>query len=221
MTAVSEQESIWTGDFGAAYTARNQFDEPAAFEQFYVDRFGIGRAEINRAALGGLDRGLKVVEVGCNVANQLAALARDGFHRLYGVDIQPAALAEARRKRPALNLVEGSALDLPFKDGFADLVFTNNVLIHIAPDDLGRVMDEMVRITRRYVWGFEYYAPELQEVPYRGHSALLWKADYGGLFRRRFPALKLVYQHDYPYRNGSGLVDRLYLLEKPAPGAGG
>ena len=219
MNAVSEQEGVWIGDFGAAYTARNRFDDPAAFEQLYVDRFGVGRAEINRAVLGELDRGITVVEVGCNVGNQLAALARDGFRHLYGVDIQAAAVAEAHQKRPALNVVEGSALDLPFKNGFADLVFTNNVLIHIAPDNLGQVMNEMTRVSRRYIWGFEYYAPELQEVPYRGHNALLWKADYSGLFQQRFPELKLVYQHDYPYRDGSGLVDRLYLLEKPVQGA--
>ena len=55
-----------------------------------------------------------------------------------------------------LDIICGSAFDIPFKDGYFDLVFTNNVLIHIAPADIGGVIDEMVRVCRGRIWGFEY-----------------------------------------------------------------
>jgi ubiquinone/menaquinone biosynthesis C-methylase UbiE len=38
---------------------------------------------------------------------------------------------------------------LPLPDLSIDLVFTSGVLIHIAPEDLGRATDEIVRVARR------------------------------------------------------------------------
>lgn len=210
------QIDVWSGDFGRAYTDRNKFDDHAAFNRFYSDRFGLSRDELNKRFLDALPRDIRIVEVGCNIGNQLAALKQLGFHRLYGVELQTDALERARAARPYLNLVQGSALDLPFKDGFADLVFTSNVLIHIAPSDLSTAMTEMHRVSKRYVWGFEYYAPELVTVPYRERQDLLWKADYARLFLERFPDLKQIDAETYAYRDGSNLVDKMYLLAKPA-----
>ncbi len=65
------------------------------------------------------------------------------------------------------------------------------MLIHISPYDLPLALDEIHRSSRTYIWGMEYYAPEVTEVSYRSHSGLLWKMDYAGL-SERFADLELV-----------------------------
>jgi pseudaminic acid biosynthesis-associated methylase len=141
-----------------------------------------------------------------------------GFQQLYGVELQPYAVERAKEFTRHVNIVQGSGFDIPFKDAFFDVVCTNGVLIHIAPDDLPRIMAEMVRCSRRYIWGFEYYSPELTTIPYRGNEGFLWKADYAKLFLEQFPELRLVKQELYPYQtpNEQGNVDSMYLLEKVA-----
>ena len=113
------------------------------------------------------------------------------------------------------DVIEGSAYDIPFKDGFFDVVFTNNVLIHIPPDKLPGVFDEMYRVSRKYIWGFEYFAPEVTEIPYRGQRDLLWKADYGRMFRERFPDLRVVREQIFDCLDEPGTQDKQYLLMKP------
>jgi len=210
----SPQMETWSGAFGKDYTERNRFSDYEEYNQFYIDRFGSGRAELNARHLADLPKQSRFLEVGCNIGNQLFGLQHDGFSQLYGVELQLDAVVAAHTERPELNVVQGSAFDIPFKDGFFDIVFTNNVLIHISPDDLGKVMDEMVRTSGQYIWGFEYFAPEIVEVPYRGNTDLLWKADYGQLFLDRFPELELVDWQQYDYQDGSGLTDKMYLLKK-------
>jgi pseudaminic acid biosynthesis-associated methylase len=90
------------------------------------------------------------------------------------------------------------------------------VLIHIAPADLPRIMGEMVRTSRRYIMGFEYYAPETTAINYRGNEGFLWKANFAQLFLDHFPELRLVKQNLYPYINDAerGNQDVVFLLEK-------
>ena len=82
---------------------------------------------------------------------------------------------------------EGSALQVPYPDKNFDLVFTSALLIHIAPQDLLTSMGEVHRCTKTWIWGLEYYAPEMTEVPYRDHRNLLWKTDYGRMYLREIP----------------------------------
>jgi len=210
----TQQMDVWSSEFGEAYTQRNSFQGIEAFEAFYVDRFGKTRTELNEIYLGDLPKSARILEVGCNIGNQLHCLRNAGFENLFGVELQQSAVEWAHTNRPWLNIVHGSAFDIPFKDQFFDVVFTNNVLIHIAPTDLANVLGEMHRVTRRHIWGFEYYAPELVEIPYRGETSLLWKGDYPDLMCRQFEDLKTVGSTLFEYQDGSGLVDKLYLLER-------
>jgi hypothetical protein len=95
-----------------------------------------------------------------------------------------------------------SARELPFADDSFDLVFTTGVLIHQSPDELPRVMDEIVRCSRRYVLCGEYRADELEEVPYRGQRGALYKQDYGALYQERFPQLQLLEEGFLPKSEG-------------------
>lgn len=208
------QTKVWTGKFGRDYTERNRFADDEAFNALYVERYGQSRDAINQDWLSDIPRDSRVLEVGANIGNQLRALRRIGFRRLFGIELQRYCVEEAKRLNPEADIVEGSAFDIPFKDGFFDLVFTNNLLIHIAPGDIGAVLEEIHRVSRRWIWGFEYYAPEFTVIPYRGREDLLWKADYAALFRERFPDLKSLREQVVDCLDEPEKADKLYLLEK-------
>lgn len=211
----TKQEHFWTGDFGREYTDRNSrpLDE---WNEFYRTLFGHTKLEMNAEFLGDLSREARILEVGCNTGMQLVGLQAAGFQHLYGVEVQAYAVEKAREFVRGVNIVQGSGLDLPFKDGFFDVVCTNGVLIHIAPDDLPRMMAEMVRCSRRYIMCYEYYAPETTPIPYRGNDGFAWKTDFSRVFLEHFPELRLVKQRLYPYIAEAelGNQDVMFLLEK-------
>ena len=211
----TKQVDTWTGAFGAQYTERCTFESDEAFNALYVQRYGVARDDINLDWLGHLPRDARILEVGCNIGNQLRALQRIGFTNLYGIDVQRDAIEKCKGMYRGLDTIVGSAFDIPFKDGFFDLVFTNNVLIHISPDDIGNVIDEMVRVTSGYVWGFEYYAPQFTEINYRGHTNLLWKADYARHFVERHPALlEVAREKIFDCLDEPSNQDKCYLLRR-------
>jgi hypothetical protein len=112
------------------------------------------------------------------------------------------ALEVVKSELPGVDARVASARELPFPDAGFDLVFTTGVLIHQSPDELPRVMDEIVRCSRRYVLCGEYRADELEEVPYRGQRGALYKQDYGRLYQDRFPQLRLLEEGFLPKSEG-------------------
>ena len=202
MTKKTKQVKAWEGEFGKEYTDRNIMS-PDQADQIADNNYGNGlsRTKLNKEFLGDLNID-KILEVGCNIANQLVLLQREGYENLWGIDPQEYALEIAKKKTEKINLVKASAFDIPFKDNYFDLIFTTGVLIHIDPKDLGKAMDEMYRCSKRYILGFEYYVPDkAQVIHHRGHDDLLWKADYAKLFLERFPDLKLVRKKILKYKN--------------------
>ncbi|WP_135081479.1 pseudaminic acid biosynthesis-associated methylase [Terasakiella sp. SH-1] len=210
----TDQIKVWLGDFGQNYTNRNTFENQKAFEALYIERYGITRAEIIDLLLKDLDRDIRILEVGANIGNQLRALQGKGFKNLFGLELQRDAIEKAKQYCHSIDFIEGSALDIPFKDEYFDLVFTNNVLIHISPDNITQVMQEMTRVSRKYIWGTEYYAPEYTEIKYRGNSDLLWKCDFAKEFIDRCGNLEEVNSHLLECKDEAGLIDKTYLLQK-------
>lgn len=202
----------WRGEFGKAYTDRNAWPL-AEMEERYRQTYGLSRTEMNRRQLDVLDRNLRILEVGANVGNQLLCLQQMGFTSLYGIELQDYAVELAKQRTRHLNLLTGVAHDLPFKDGYFDLVFTSGVLIHIAPADIPAVLREIHRCSRRYIWGFEYFAERYTEVNYRGHDGLLWKTDFARLYLDTFADLRLLREDHYRYLN-QDLTDTMFLLER-------
>ena len=121
--ADTPQLALWRSEFGASYTVRNDLERPA-------------RVESLRTVLAGLEIA-HALEVGCNVGWNLRYLRQVGVPRVWGIEPQRFAVARARARDPELDVFEGTAFDLPFKDRRFDLVFTSGVLIHIGPGQLG------------------------------------------------------------------------------------
>lgn len=208
----TQQTKVWQGEFGRAYTDRNTLS-PEQLDKLWLGNYGVSRSEINQAFLAGVPRDARILEVGCNVGNQLLALKAQGFHDLTGVEIQSYAIEVARGRVPSVLFMQGSALGLPFDDQSFDLVFTSGVLIHIAPADLPQAMSEIHRCARRYIWGSEYFSAEPASVNYRGHESLLWKMDYAHLYLSSFTDLKLLREQRLRYVETQN-VDTVFLLEK-------
>ena len=115
-----------------------------------------------------------------------------GFKNLYGIEIQQEAIRQAKISVKNLHIVCGSALNIPFKDRQFDLVFTSGVLIHIHPKNCVIVLKEIYRCAKKFIWGFEYFSPQLQEIVYRKYKEVLWKSDFCKLLLETFPDLKLI-----------------------------
>jgi pseudaminic acid biosynthesis-associated methylase len=208
----NEQLNFWKGDFGKEYTLRNSRNQQE-WDQFHLDTWGITKIDMYEQFIAHLPKDSRILEVGSNTGMQLAGLQRMGFTQLYGVEIQPDAVALSRKYLAHVSIITGSGFDIPFKDNYFDLVFTSGVLIHIAPENLPVIMAEMVRCSRQYVLGFEYYSDTTRSINYRGHEGFLWKADYSQLFLDQFEQLGLVKKEFYKYVNDDN-VDAMYLLEK-------
>ncbi len=172
-------ESLWQGGFGDAYTSRNA-------------GAGTSREPFWRKLLEG--RPIQtVLEVGCNLGANLRWLSAIlPGRQVYGLDVNESALRKVRQDFPDVNAVWSKARELPFRDRFFDLTFTCGVLIHQPPESLSYVMSEIVRCSGRYVLAAEYFAETMTEVPYRGQTGALFKANYGGLYLKNHPELRLV-----------------------------
>ena len=210
--AAFPQTAAWLGSFGREYTDRNAHTVEQ-MEDLYRRNLGLTRTEINRRFLDPLSRSLRVLEVGSNIGTQLLCLKRMGFDRVTGFDLQMDALRRSRNMERGLALLQASAYEIPCPDGAFDLVFTSGLLIHIPPERIARVMREIYRCTRKYIWGAEYFAPRATEIPYRGKTGLLWKGDYAGLYLRLFRGLELVREERCKYIRDDN-VDAFFLLRK-------
>jgi pseudaminic acid biosynthesis-associated methylase len=180
-------------------------------DELYSRNYGVTRSEINQRFLQSIPKDARILEVGCNLGNQLMMLQAMGFGNLYGIEIQDYALPRAQRRIPIAVLKHASALAIPYPNFHFDLVFTSGVLIHIAPADLPTALSEIRRCAKYWIWGFEYYAPNMTEVAYRGHRSLLWKADYARLYVEQFPELELLREDRLRYLENEN-VDTAFLL---------
>ena len=96
-----------------------------------------------------------------------------------------------------------------------DLVFTCGLLIHIRPDQLFDVCQELMRVSRRYLLCMEYYATRPEEVVYRAHKGLLFKRDFGGFLLDHWIDLQFV-DYGFLWKRGEPAFDNVtwWLFKK-------
>ena len=213
-SVMTPQKKFWTGTFAKGYVERT-FLTTKELDRVYKKEQGVTRTETNTEFLAGIKKDARILEVGSNVGVQLQHLKEMGFTNLYGIELNPAVAERARRHVPSANIITGDALDIPFKDGYFDLVFTADVLIHISPKNIRRALAEIYRVSNRYIWGYEYFEKKYTEIPYRGHRNVLWKADFPALYKEVAPDLKLLKQRLYQHRADATKHDVMFLFKKP------
>jgi ubiquinone/menaquinone biosynthesis C-methylase UbiE len=93
---------------------------------------------------GEVRAGDRALDLGCGAGDFTAALAHAGAHTI-GVDVAEAALERARARHPELDFrlvpIDGA---LPFEDGSFDLVWSSEVIEHVA--DTGQWLSEVRRV---------------------------------------------------------------------------
>ena len=130
-----------------------------------------------------------VLEVGCNCGPNLYILAkRFPDAEIRGIDINPMAVQKgnewfAQEGISNVKLSVGRADDLrQFRDKSFDVVFTDAVLIYIGPDKIRKVVEEMLRVTRKVLIFLEWHSFDSKCNPlgvYVGH----WMRDYTALLK--------------------------------------
>lgn len=171
---------LWRGNFGNSYHDRNKF-LPEHVRPLFA------------RILGEYEPFGSVLEVGCGLGHNLMAI--DAETRS-GIEPNKAAREEAlRAHHPALNAIDADAADLPYASDSYDLVLTCGLLIHIPPQDIQQVVEEIARVSSKLVLCIEYNAVEEEMREYRGVKDALWVRPYGKLFQT-WGGMKLLAHDD-------------------------
>jgi SAM-dependent methyltransferase len=217
---VSKQAALWAGDVGTQYAAGAVLSLPDV-DAHWLPMLGQSRVEIDRRTLASVPRNASVLEVGCGVGNMLECLRADGFADLHGCDINKTALQECVMRGLHASLRQCEAARMPYADGSFDLVYTSALLIHVAPEELAAVQREIARVSRRWVYGYEYYAPTatsrastLGGLRPEGVPDFTHKAPFANLYLLNVPGLRIARQERIHHTDGSGNADEAFLLEK-------
>jgi len=206
------QSKIWSSKFGKEYTDRNLIPL-SDLEKLYKNNYGITRTKLNEIFLNKISRSIRILEVGSNVGNQLLYLQEMGFKNLWGIEPQGYAVELSKNRARYINIIKGNCFYIPFKDKSFDLVYTSGVLIHISPRNIKKAMKEIYRCACKYIWGFEYYSGEYEEIEYRGEKNLLWKANFPKIYTDIFPNLRIEKIKFLKYSENKN-IDVMFLLKK-------
>ena len=183
-------EKAWAGKHGKEYSRRCNVYVEHRIEIF--ENLLIGLPEYTYSQAGSkhgyyrkpcLD---SILEVGCNKGHNLDAISTTGIR--LGIEINKELCT-----RP--DIIHGSAYELPWSDNVFSLVFTAGVLIHIPPAKLRDAMEEMRRVSSKYVMMIEYFSEEEKGTKYQedfNHQDGVWSRPYGKIYQEYFPEDKLI-----------------------------
>ncbi len=209
MTTRPKALDAWSGEFGDRYTERN----PASADAVR------GRVRVWSQIVSRMlpDAPKSALEVGPNLGLNLRALPSVIDMDLWA--IEPNASARATLVKdgvlPSDHLLEGFGHSIPVADRAVELAFTTGVLIHVDPSLLETTMREIHRVSSKYVFCSEYFAPKAETITYRGESDLLFKNDFGALYLDLFPDLQLI-DHGFFWKRTTVMDDSTWWLFRKA-----
>lgn len=207
--------NAWSGKFGDEYTARNLSNVK---KDDYTEKYGISRVDMNMQFLTDVPKNAKILEVGCNAGQQLIRLSEMGFTDLYGVEPNEKAMKKAKKNLPNAEIKLGDGSKLREQTESLDMVFTSGVLMHIPEPQLTVVMSEIIRVSNRWFWLFEYWAPMRTEIVYRSNEGMLWRDDWATTYQilaaREGVKLELVREEFYMFKKDDEKLSTMALLEK-------
>lgn len=102
-----------------------------------------------------------ILEIGCASGPNLYRIAKEFGVQVGGVDVNPEAIAMARRALPGGILEVGLATDLFFSDKSADVILSDMTLIYVGPGQIGKAIEEIKRVARSYVVLCEFHHSNL------------------------------------------------------------
>lgn len=138
-----------------------------------------------------LFRASRVLDVGCAKGFQVAALQEAGMEA-WGIDISEYAVRSAP-PRVASRLKVGGCGDIDFPDGFFDLVLAMEVLEHVPPTEIEEAVEELHRVTSRWVW---VTIPSYGENPFGPDGCVEGKVEPKRVdYYRKFPVDRVAFRH--------------------------
>lgn len=97
-----------------------------------------------------------VLEVGCGTCISYPLYKKAGIHYT-GIDITEKFIEYAKSVYKGIDARVGSILDLPFKDGSYHTSYAKSVLDHMHPQDIGKAITELARVSRvKMMVAFDY-----------------------------------------------------------------
>jgi SAM-dependent methyltransferase len=98
----------------------------------------------------------KLIDVGCGVGTFTLELEKNfpQISEIVGMDFLKEVVATAKEKARQLNkvtFVEGNILDIPFENRTFDVTVCTNLIHHIHRDDFKKAIEELARITDKYL----------------------------------------------------------------------
>ena len=205
MKFTTEQEDFWAGDFGSDYILRNQGQSLLASNLNFFTRAFTRTGKINSC-----------IEFGANIGMNLKALELLYPEiELQGIEINEVACKKLQSLIGDENTHHTSIFDFLVSKQF-EVSLIKGVLIHINPEKLALVYDQLYNASNRYILIAEYYNPSPVEISYRGHQDRLFKRDFAGEFLDTYSDVTLVdYGFSY-HRDPAFPQDDItwFLLEK-------
>jgi pseudaminic acid biosynthesis-associated methylase len=199
------QEEFWASSFGTEYIGRNDSN------QLLASNLNFFAKALNQAG-----KISSCLEFGANIGMNLKAL-----QLLYpgvvlkGIEINADAAKSLRDLVGHKNVYEGSIFDYPVTDK-VDVSLIKGVLIHINPDMLNVVYENLYQASNRYILVCEYYNPSPVAIPYRGHTDRLFKRDFAGEMLDKYTDLSLI-DYGFSYRRDPAFPQddiTWFLMEK-------
>lgn len=202
-------------------------DSPVGNEKKWIQSYWASRNHPHRALLvekiAAYSPLREILELGCNCGPNLYWIAKKiRPARMVGVDINAMAIQEGIALLHSEGIFNaelrvGSARAMgEFPDRSFDLVFTDAVLIYVAPDKIEEVIREMLRISRKALVLLEWHLERKEEDPSGSgiYHKGCWKRNYVNLLSRFIPrdrvrAAKLP-QQAWPEKNWRELG---YIIE--------
>ncbi len=151
----------------------------------------------------------KILEVGCNVGNNLASFPSKS--NVCGLDMNKVALEISKKKYPNFKFKDGSLLKMPFEDSEFDFVFSRGVLIHIPNSDMPDVINEMLRVSKKWICNLEYFGEDGKMISWKRGNDLLWYRDMKQWWNKK--NVELISEIDLPEELDIGKT-RLTIVRK-------
>lgn len=179
---MSTKAAFWKGEKGDEYNIRNTItDEKIDYRKLILTEI------LYYMFITGNSMPETILEVGCGGGANLLAIydifrdAPDEVKKpeLYGIDINENAVNTARKNLTQATILHGDADKIDLPSNSMQLVITCGFLIHVHPEELNKIMNEINRVSSKYILSMEYFSPESREIYYRGEKNSLWANDFG------------------------------------------
>jgi SAM-dependent methyltransferase len=205
------QEETWGGVKGNRYAEVYNIAPIDLNRKWKKAVSGKFKTAMNNLHFRDIPKDCRVLEVGCNVGNQLVMLRGQGWTDLHGLELNVQAVEVAKKR--GLDVVQGNVRGMPFQDESFDFVYDCWCLCHIAPPhNLAQAVDEVYRVSKRWISGCGPYLVGRKIKPIR--QGYLWRGDYMSYFLRRFADLNVVSHRVYPHVRSRTWATQMYVLEK-------